>query len=387
MSQALQVLSSMPRPPSATAAVSAAESADSGQSFEVALASQRGEGEAAVAAEPAESANAPDPAVVPTDPAGADSLAASGKDLPPALPPEAAALVLAMWMPAAANPNAPVAGNTVGGADSKPVTAAPVLTGLLDDAGEPTMPAATLAAADHVDDKPAFALPATDAAPRPQTVSLPANDILAVSSDPLAALPPVRVESVVAAVENLKAGIEPAPGAAAEPRIPVLPIAAGVEPLTGPGGMTAATAPAPAGGQVNVPFGHAAWGQAFSNQVVWAMNQGLPTAALHLSPAELGPVSVQIRLDQDQASVSFVSAHAAVRDAIEAALPRLRDMLGAQGITLADVNVSQHGQSQHAQRDPAGAGYAHAGSMTDSGEELPAAPLAGRARGMLDVYV
>jgi flagellar hook-length control protein FliK len=75
-----------------------------------------------------------------------------------------------------------------------------------------------------------------------------------------------------------------------------------------------------------------------------------------------------------------------VRDAIEAALPRLRDMLGAQGITLADVNVSQHGQSQHAQRDPAGAGYAHAGSVTDSGEELPAVPLAGRARGMLDVY-
>jgi flagellar hook-length control protein FliK len=280
----------------------------------------------------------------------------------------------------------PVAGNTAGGADSEPVTTAPILTGLLDDAAAPTTPA-TLAASDLADDKPAFALPANDAASRPQTPSLSANDILAESTDPLAALPAVRAESVVAAVENLKAGIEPAPGAAAtEPRLAALPITAGVEPLTGPGGMTAATAPAPAGGQVNVPFGHAAWGQAFSNQVVWAMNQGLPTAALHLSPAELGPVSVQIRLDQDQASVSFVSAHAAVRDAIEAALPRLRDMLGAQGITLADVNVSQHGQSQHAQRDPAGAGYAHAGSMTDSGEELPAAPLVVRARGMLDVY-
>ena len=111
----------------------------------------------------------------------------------------------------------------------------------------------------------------------------------------------------------------------------------------------------------------------------------MPAAELHLSPPDLGPMSVRISMEQDQASISFSSAHAMVREAVEAALPRLRDMLGAQGITLADVNVSQHGSSQ-AQHEP-GAGWS---ARRDGDAQTGATDVAVPQRvavGVLDIYV
>jgi flagellar hook-length control protein FliK len=138
---------------------------------------------------------------------------------------------------------------------------------------------------------------------------------------------------------------------------------------------------------ITVPFGQADWGQAFGNQVVWAVNQGMPGAELHLSPPDLGPMSVRISMDQDQASMAFSSPHAVVREAIEAALPRLRDMLGSQGITLADVNVSQHGAAD-SQREPGEwrSGTTDANTGAGQGSVMGAAPTR-TSVGMLDVYV
>jgi len=141
---------------------------------------------------------------------------------------------------------------------------------------------------------------------------------------------------------------------------------------------------------IPVPFGQPGWGQAFNNQVVWAVNQGMPAAQLHLSPPDLGPMSVRISMEQDQASMTFNSPHAMVREAIEAALPRLRDMLDSQGITLVNVNVSQHG-SAHTQREP-GAwrneadGAAGTASVSGPGND---SGVAGTrvAVGLLDVFV
>jgi flagellar hook-length control protein FliK len=136
---------------------------------------------------------------------------------------------------------------------------------------------------------------------------------------------------------------------------------------------------------VSVPFGQPAWGQALGNQVVWAMNQGLPAAALHLSPPELGPVSVHIRLDQDQASIAFSSPHVAVRDAIEAAMPRLRDMLGDQGIALVNVNVSQHGSS-HAQPQDYTPGGSPAADQSREDGLVMTGPVRQTVLGVLDLY-
>jgi flagellar hook-length control protein FliK len=46
-------------------------------------------------------------------------------------------------------------------------------------------------------------------------------------------------------------------------------------------------------------------------------------------------------MEGDKATLAFASQHAAVRDALESALPRLREMFAQNGLDIVDVNVSQ----------------------------------------------
>lgn len=82
------------------------------------------------------------------------------------------------------------------------------------------------------------------------------------------------------------------------------------------------------------------WDGALGQKVVWLVNQRHQTAEMQLNPPNLGPLEVKITITNDQASALFVSHHAAVRDAIETALPRLREMLAESGITLGNAQVS-----------------------------------------------
>jgi flagellar hook-length control protein FliK len=82
------------------------------------------------------------------------------------------------------------------------------------------------------------------------------------------------------------------------------------------------------------------WGGAVGDKVVWMANQNHQVAELHLNPPNLGPVEVRLTISQDQASAMFVAHHSAVRDAIETALPTLREMLADSGIMLGNATVS-----------------------------------------------
>ncbi|MGB5275869.1 MAG: flagellar hook-length control protein FliK [Gammaproteobacteria bacterium] len=89
-------------------------------------------------------------------------------------------------------------------------------------------------------------------------------------------------------------------------------------------------------------FGKADWGQGMGKQILWMVNQNISRAEIRLNPANLGPLEVRIDMDNDQVNVAFTSRHADVREAVELALPRLREMLGDKGLNLADANISQH---------------------------------------------
>lgn len=94
------------------------------------------------------------------------------------------------------------------------------------------------------------------------------------------------------------------------------------------------------------------WDQAFGERVLWVANQKFQGAEIKLNPAHLGPVEVRVQLHNDQAQISFTAQHAATREALEAALPRLREMFNASGYSQVDVNVSHHSfaeQQRHAQ--------------------------------------
>ncbi|TAN48435.1 MAG: flagellar hook-length control protein FliK [Methylococcaceae bacterium] len=111
----------------------------------------------------------------------------------------------------------------------------------------------------------------------------------------------------------------------------------------------AAQLPAP----VATPLGQPGWDREFNDRVVWMAGKSLDSAEIHLNPPHLGPIEVRISLDQDQqASIQFISSHAQVREAIEAAAPRLREMMHNQQLTLVNVNVADSsGQQQFAGRN------------------------------------
>jgi flagellar hook-length control protein FliK len=49
----------------------------------------------------------------------------------------------------------------------------------------------------------------------------------------------------------------------------------------------------------------------------------------------------------NQAQLQFLANHSSVRNAVEQAIPALREMLGEQGIALGDTSFSQQGNSQN----------------------------------------
>ena len=83
-----------------------------------------------------------------------------------------------------------------------------------------------------------------------------------------------------------------------------------------------------------------AWQQAFGDKVLWLVNRQVQEAELKLNPAHLGSIDVKVSVQHDQASVVFSSQNGMVRDMVEAAIPRLRDMLNEAGLTLVNVDVS-----------------------------------------------
>ena len=93
---------------------------------------------------------------------------------------------------------------------------------------------------------------------------------------------------------------------------------------------------------VATPFGQPAWAQGMGKQIMLLVNQNISRAEIRLNPAHLGPVEVMIDMSDDQVNVSLSSRHAVVRDAMEQALPRLREMLNENGFTLADADISRH---------------------------------------------
>ncbi len=98
--------------------------------------------------------------------------------------------------------------------------------------------------------------------------------------------------------------------------------------------------------RVDVPVQQAAWGEAVGNRLIMMVNDKIQSANIHLNPAELGPIEVKININHDQASVHFVSNNSVVRDAIEDAFPRLKEMFSQNGISLSDANVSQQSSQQ-----------------------------------------
>jgi flagellar hook-length control protein FliK len=89
-----------------------------------------------------------------------------------------------------------------------------------------------------------------------------------------------------------------------------------------------------------------AWGERIGERVLMMTGNQLKTAEIRLTPAELGPLRVQVSVDDGAANVTFHAQHAVTREALEQALPRLREMLAENGLSLGQADVSEQGVAQ-----------------------------------------
>jgi flagellar hook-length control protein FliK len=89
------------------------------------------------------------------------------------------------------------------------------------------------------------------------------------------------------------------------------------------------------------PVGSSEWQDEVATHLTWMTQKGLETGSLRVSPEHLGPVEVNISVQNGDASVWFAANHPDTRAALEQALPRLREMFANQGMNLADSGVSR----------------------------------------------
>ena len=311
-----------------------------------------------------------------TPPAPAQSFAQLLTQAPPA-PPPAPAPAPAVDAPAA-------------GTDADPTSPGQLLA-LLDGSWSGAGPAASVpaatAAAAATGAQPATALSAA-ATVAATAAAQPAPDVEPAGAEH--ALPLLAAESdapsILAASPALEAAAIARDAGAATQAAPAIeaPTAgiAGTTPLA-----TARPQAAPALPPLPMPANpDAGFDEGFGTRLVWMAEQRVGHAEIRLNPEHVGPIEVRVRLDGEQVRAEFHSAHAEVRQAIEASLPRLRELLGQHGLQLGQADVGQ-GQAGRDGADarPAGTGRGtgDAGAAT-SGETSPSRIL--RARGLVDAY-
>ncbi|TCS73966.1 flagellar hook-length control protein FliK [Sulfuritortus calidifontis] len=141
---------------------------------------------------------------------------------------------------------------------------------------------------------------------------------------------------------------------------------------------------------VRTPLQAANWAADFSQKVVWLVGRESQSAQMILNPPQLGAVEVRLTLTGSEAGAQFFSPHQGVREAIEAAIPRLRDMMAEAGLSLGQASVSPESfrDSRTQDRQSGGAG----GSAEDDGGDVgmianlpPARRVMGQ--GLVDLYV
>jgi hypothetical protein len=139
---------------------------------------------------------------------------------------------------------------------------------------------------------------------------------------------------------------------------------------------------------LDIPLQQPGWDRAFGNGVRWMVNQNVQVAELRLSPPSLGPLEVRLQVEGDRTHVNIVAPHATTREAVEAALPRLREMFAESGLNLGNVNVRQdspgHGGTAGGER-PGQASSATAGAP-DERDTLDSRAGPVTAQGLVDFY-
>ncbi|MEK7322229.1 MAG: flagellar hook-length control protein FliK [Pseudomonadota bacterium] len=119
---------------------------------------------------------------------------------------------------------------------------------------------------------------------------------------------------------------------------------------------------------IATPIHQPQWNAELGSRVLWMVKQDVQTADIKLNPPHLGPLEVRVSMANDTVNVTFSSPHGLVRDALDAAMPRLRDMFMDNGLQLVNANVSNKSFSE--QQNP-GQGQQQSGGFGDYRADEP----------------
>jgi flagellar hook-length control protein FliK len=198
---------------------------------------------------------------------------------------------------------------------------------------------------------------------------------------PGAAIAAAPAPSAKAGPVEVLAPREPAPRAAdGAPAATVVP---------GNAGTIAPREAAPPAFAVATPVAGPGWHDDVAKGLAHIVSLRLADAEIRLNPAHLGPVGIEITYSDNQASVLVTAAQPATRDALEQALPQLKELLAQQGITLGESAVRGEGQSRNDSAATPPRGTQAAPEALDRSAAVPAEPeVAHRARsaGRIDTF-
>lgn len=100
---------------------------------------------------------------------------------------------------------------------------------------------------------------------------------------------------------------------------------------------------------IDAPFANREdWNNQLHQNILWMSSQKMHSASISMNPTELGPVDVNIQFKNDALSIVFNSKHHEVRQAIEHALPELRQLFADQTIQINSIDITDmHQNPQH----------------------------------------
>jgi len=76
--------------------------------------------------------------------------------------------------------------------------------------------------------------------------------------------------------------------------------------------------------------------------IQWMLGKNISRATLDINPANLGPLKISIDQQHDQIQIQIMAAHHLSRDALDQAIPRLREWLQEAGLNHAEVTVGSY---------------------------------------------
>ncbi len=140
--------------------------------------------------------------------------------------------------------------------------------------------------------------------------------------------------------------------------------------------------------RIDTPFGQSGWHEEMGQKLTWMAGNNRQQADLVLTPPQLGRVEVSLTMNGDQATAIFTSPNPAVREALEASLQRLREVLADAGVSLGQTQVGSESPSQSSRQDERGVGtdrgVRYAATVALPGSSATA--RSGAGRGMVDVF-